>query len=122
MVMAALADLNEPDPAGKVVHDLLVPLMILPLGREVMLAARDNDPKPGARPFDFLHLAHPAPLLRAEMNVAFKRPLNDPCANRLLEVQPVPVDEMVRMRIAQVNERVVHVDHLPFPVHHSGNV
>lgn len=107
MPVAGLAALHESQPVAVMIDHLLVALGIPPFGREVVLAAREDDPitavQAGRRGLSFL--------LR-QMNVATKACHRNAQPQLLLQVLHVTVQEVIRSLIALMHERIVHVEDL----------
>jgi hypothetical protein len=81
---------------GEVIHHLLVAAHRPPLGGEVKLAARPDNPERHRHPRDLLHLAHPAPFILGEVDVPFELRRLDLDSQLVTEVLNEAVDEMMR--------------------------
>ena len=116
MPVAPFPNLHEEDLATEVIHHLLPARGVPPLDGKVALASRDDDPKRDLFLRDLLHLRHPVLFLVGKRDVALEYPRLDPQTEPLAEVFNKAVDEMIRILVALVDERVIALDHFRFGI------
>lgn len=107
--------LHEPHAPAEMIHYRLIPLRRPPLDGEIKFPARHDDPvgrSVTCQPVDQRLLRY---LLFAQMDVPLERLWRDAQAEPLAEVLAEPVQEMDRLFVAAVNQRVMAVQPL-----HSG--
>jgi hypothetical protein len=72
VVMTRLADLNELNPAAKVIYHLLVTFGLPPFDGDVVLAPRSQDPERDRLSRDLLNLRVPGFLLPRKVDIPFE--------------------------------------------------
>jgi hypothetical protein len=112
MIVVVFAHLHEEQATPKVVDDGLVARRVPPFDRVVELAARSEQPEGRAVTFERLDLAEPVLLRLVDVEVAAEFSDADPQAQLLVQVFDETVEEVPRLLIAAVDERVVAVEHL----------
>jgi len=108
--MTVLTNLDELDPATKVIYDTLEPDSFPPFDGDIVFSAGGNHPKRNIALCDLIDLGVPRFLQIRNMDIAAKFGGPDGKAETLIEEVDVPVQTVVRGVVGPIDERIGALD------------
>jgi len=110
MVVPRLPDLDELNPATKMIDDLLITLRLPPLDGNVMFPTGGDNPEGRVLARDFVNLGVPGFFLIREVEVTLERGRLDPEVQTVIEELNKTVKAVVGRFVAPVNQRIATID------------
>ena len=111
MPMIGFATLDELDAATKVINHFLVALRVPPLRREIMFAARNDDPE-ALRDTNVVEDARHRLFFIGQIHIAMEPGDGNGDAQLLFQVLGISMDKVVGTLVALMYQRVMHVQRL----------